>query len=80
MHQQWFVVMDTQLHHHVLVVDHLHPRDVSLHPRSLELFILPLWQDMVDGVLQLVVLSVVPCGDGLSGSVSHIIIARCSEC
>jgi hypothetical protein len=34
---------------------------------------------VVDGVLQLAMVGVVPHGDGLLGSVSHIIAARCSE-
>jgi hypothetical protein len=42
---------DTQLHRHVLVVYHLHPRDILLHPKGLEHVLLPLGQEVVDAVL-----------------------------
>jgi hypothetical protein len=40
-----------QLHRDVLVVYHLHPRGILLHPRGFELVLLPLGQEVVDGVL-----------------------------
>jgi hypothetical protein len=41
-----------QLHHHILVVHHLHPGDILLHSIGLELILLPIRQEAVDGVLQ----------------------------
>jgi hypothetical protein len=62
------------------VVDHLNPRDGDLHLRRPELILLPLRQEVIDGVLQLAVMSAIPIGDGLPSSASHNITARCSEC
>jgi hypothetical protein len=45
--------MGAQLHRHILVVRHLHPRDILLHPVGPELILLPVRQEAVDGVLQL---------------------------
>jgi hypothetical protein len=44
--------MSAQLHHHILVVYHLHPGDILLHLIGLELILLPVGQEVVDGVLQ----------------------------
>jgi hypothetical protein len=43
--------MSAQLHHHILVVYHLHPRDIPFHPIGLELIFLPVGQEVVDRVL-----------------------------
>jgi hypothetical protein len=48
-------------------------------PRSLELVLLSLRRDMVDGVLHLAVVGVLPRGGGLPGSVGHNIVAGCSK-
>jgi hypothetical protein len=68
-----------QLHHHVLVVYHLHPGDILLHPRGVELVLLSLRQEAVDGVLELTLVATAPRSDGLPGGVSHNITDRCSE-
>jgi hypothetical protein len=44
--------MSAQLHYHILVVYHLHPRDIPFHPVGLELILLPIGQEVVDRVLQ----------------------------
>jgi hypothetical protein len=44
--------MSAQLHRHILVVHHLHPGDILLHPIGLELILLPVRQEAADGVLQ----------------------------
>jgi hypothetical protein len=44
--------MSAQLHCHILVVYHLHPRDILFHPVALELIFLPVGQEVVDRVLQ----------------------------
>jgi hypothetical protein len=58
------------------VVQHLHPRDILLHPRGLEL-VLPVGQEVVDEVLHLASVATTPRGDGLPGYVSHNITIRC---
>jgi hypothetical protein len=40
--------MSSQLHGHILVVYHLHPGDILLHPVGLELILLPVGQEVVD--------------------------------
>jgi hypothetical protein len=68
-----------QLHRHILVVYHIHSRDILLHPRGLE-FVLPsLRQEAVDGVLQFILVATSPRSDGLPGGISHNITDRCSE-
>jgi hypothetical protein len=68
-----------QLHCHVLVVYHLHPRDILLHPRGLEFSLLSLRHEVVDGVLQLILVAMAPRSDALQGGISHNITNRCSE-
>jgi hypothetical protein len=63
--------MSAQLHHHILVVHHLPPGDILLHPIGLELILLPIGQELVDGVLQPTLVATDPRGDGLLGGVSH---------
>jgi hypothetical protein len=41
-----------QLHRHILVVYHLHPRDIPSYPVGLELILLPVGQEVMDRVLQ----------------------------
>jgi hypothetical protein len=41
-----------QLHRYILVVYHLHPRDIPFHPVGLELILFPVGQEVVDRVLQ----------------------------
>jgi hypothetical protein len=43
--------MDAHLHKHILVMHLKNPGNFSLDPRSLELVLLPLRQQVVDGVL-----------------------------
>jgi hypothetical protein len=61
------------------VVYHLHPGDILLHPIDLELVLLSLRQEAVDGVLQLILVAIAPRSDGLLGGISHIITDRCTE-
>jgi hypothetical protein len=61
------------------VVYHLHPGDILLHPKGLELVLLSLRQETVDGVLQLILVVMALRSDGLPGGVSHNITDRCSE-
>jgi uncharacterized membrane protein YGL010W len=44
--------MSAHLHHYILVVYHLHPGNILLHPIGLELILLLVGQEVVDGVLQ----------------------------
>jgi hypothetical protein len=60
--------MSAQLHCHILVVYHLHPGDILLYPIGLELIPLPVGQEVVDGVLQLMLVATDPRCDGLPGS------------
>jgi hypothetical protein len=71
--------MSAQLHCHILVVHHLHPRDILLHPIGLELILLPVGQEVVDGVLQPTIVATDPRCDGLPGGVSNNITARGPE-
>jgi hypothetical protein len=52
-------------------VYHLHPWDILLHPRDLELVLLWQRQEAMDGVLQLILVVMAPRSDGLLGGVSH---------
>jgi hypothetical protein len=68
--------MSALLHRHILVVHHLHPRDILLHPKGLELILLPIGQEVVDGVLQLTFVATDPRCDGLPGGVSISVAVR----
>jgi hypothetical protein len=57
------------------MVHHLHPGDILLHPIGLELILLPIGQEAVDEVLQLTLVAMDPRGDGLSGGISHNVVA-----
>jgi hypothetical protein len=52
---------------------HKHPGNISLDPRNLELVFLPLRQQVIDGVPQLVMISAVVGGDHLPCSISYYI-------
>jgi hypothetical protein len=41
-------LMSAQLHCHILVVYHLHPRDIPFYPVGLKLIFLPVGQEVVD--------------------------------
>jgi hypothetical protein len=70
---QW---TSAQLHRHFLVVYHLHPGDILPHPIGLELILLPIGQEVVDGVLQPTLVATDPRCDGLPGGISNNIVAR----
>jgi hypothetical protein len=61
------------------VVYHLHPWDILLHPIGLELILLPVGQEVVDGVLQPMLVAMDPRCDGLSGGISNNITVRGPE-
>jgi hypothetical protein len=61
------------------VVHHLHPGDILLHPIGLELVLLPIGHEAVDGVLQLTLVATDPRGDGLPGGVSHSVAVKRSK-
>jgi hypothetical protein len=71
--------LSAQLHRHILVVHHLHPGDILLHPIGLELILLPIGQEVVDGVLQPTLVATDPRGDGLLGGVSNSVAVRGPE-
>jgi hypothetical protein len=71
--------MSAQLHCHILVVYHLHPRDIPFHLVGLELTFLPVGQEVVDRVLQSTLVATDPRCDGLSGGISNSITARGPE-
>jgi hypothetical protein len=71
--------MSAQLHNHILVVRHLHPGDILLHPISLESTLLPVGQEVVDGVLQPTLVAVDPRCDGLPSGISNIVAVRGPE-
>jgi hypothetical protein len=53
---------------------HKHPGNIGLDVRSLELVLLPLRQQVIDGVPQLIMVSTAVGGDGLPCSVSYYIL------
>jgi hypothetical protein len=70
--------MSAQLHRHILVVCHLYHGDILLHPIGLELILLPVGQEVVDGVLQPTLVASDRC-DGLPGGIGNSITARGPE-
>jgi hypothetical protein len=58
---------------------HKHPRNIGLDPISLELVLLPLWQQLIDGVPQLVMIYVAVGGDRLPCSVIYCILVSGPE-
>jgi hypothetical protein len=71
--------MSAQLHCHILVMYHLHPGDILLYLIGLELILLPVGQEVVDGVLQLTLVATDPLCDGLHGGIGNSIAARGPE-
>jgi hypothetical protein len=71
--------MSAQLHRHILVVYHLHPGNILPHPIGLELILLPVGQEVVDGVLHSTLVAMDPRCDGLPGSISNSVAARGPE-
>jgi hypothetical protein len=71
--------MSAQLHRHILVVYHHHPGNILLHPIGLELILLPVGQEVVDGVLQLTLVATDPRHDGLLGDISNSVAVRAPE-
>jgi hypothetical protein len=61
------------------VVHHLHLGDILLHPIGLESIILPVGQEVVDGVLQPTLVAMDPPCDGLPGGVSNSVPVRGTE-
>jgi hypothetical protein len=61
------------------VVYHLHPGDILLHPIGLELILLPVGQEVVDGVLQSTLVAMDPRCDGLPGGIGNSIATRGPE-
>jgi hypothetical protein len=68
-----------RLHKHILVMHHKHPGNIGLDPRSLEIVLLPLWQQVIDGVPQPVMISAAVGGDRLPCNVSYCILASGPE-
>jgi hypothetical protein len=58
---------------------HKHPGNIGLDPKSLELVLLPLRQQVIDGVPQLIMISVAIGGDCLPCSVSYCILVSGPE-
>jgi hypothetical protein len=58
---------------------HKHPGNNGIDPRSLELVLLPLWQQVIDGVPQLVMISTAVGGDRLPCSISYCILVSGPE-
>jgi hypothetical protein len=71
--------MSAQLHRHILVVHDLHPGDILLHPIGLELILLSVGQEVVDGVLQPSLVAMDPRRDGLPGGISNNVATRGPE-
>jgi hypothetical protein len=71
--------MSAQLHRHILVVYHLHPGDILLHPVGLELILFPVGQEGVDRVLQQTLVATDPRCDGLPGGIGNNIAVRGPE-
>jgi hypothetical protein len=61
------------------VVYHLHPGDILLHPIGLELILLPVGQEVVDGVLQPTLVATDPRCNGLLGGIGNSIAMRGPE-
>jgi hypothetical protein len=66
--------MGAHLHKHILMMHHKHHGNIGVDPRSLELVLLPLWQQVIDGVPQLIMISTVVGGDRLPCSVNYCIL------
>jgi hypothetical protein len=62
-----------------MVVYHLHLGDILLHHIGLELILLHVGQEVVDGVLQSTLVATDPRCDGLPGGIGNNITARGPE-
>jgi hypothetical protein len=71
--------MGAHLHKHILVMHHKHPGNICLDPRSLELVLLPMRQQVIDGVPQLIMISLAVGGDCLPCNVSYCILVSGHE-
>jgi hypothetical protein len=71
--------MGAHLHNHILVMLHKHLGNIGLVPRSLELVLLPLRQQVIDGVPQLIMIYSIVGGDRLPCSVSYCILVSGPE-
>jgi hypothetical protein len=71
--------MGAHLNKHILVMHHKHTGNIGLHPRSFELVLLPLRQQVIDGVPQLTMISATVGGDRLPCSVSYCILVSGPE-
>jgi hypothetical protein len=58
---------------------HKHPGNIGLDPKSLELVLLPLWQQVIDSVPQLIMIPAAVGGDRLPCSVSYCILVSGPE-
>jgi hypothetical protein len=70
--------MSAHFHKHILVMHHKHPRTIPDNC-CLELVLLPLRQQVIDNVPQLVMISTTVGGDGLPCSVSYCILVSGPE-
>jgi hypothetical protein len=71
--------MGAHLHKHILVMHHKHLRDISLDPRSLELVLLHLRQQVIDGVPQLIMISTAIGHDCLPCNINYCILVSGPE-
>jgi hypothetical protein len=60
-------------------MNHQHPGGICLDPRSLELVLLPLRQQVINNILHLIMIFAVVGGDHLPSSVSYCILVSGSE-
>jgi hypothetical protein len=61
------------------VVYHHHPGNTLLHPIGLELILLPVGKEVVDGVIQPTLVAMDPRHDGLPGGISNSVTVRGPE-
>jgi hypothetical protein len=71
--------MGAHLHKRILVMHHKHPGNIGLYPRSLEIVLPHLWQQVIDGVPQLIMISMAIGGDRLPRSISYCILVSGPE-
>jgi hypothetical protein len=71
--------MGAHLDKHIMVMHHKHPGNISPDPRSLEHVFHPLWQQVIDGVSQLVMIIAAAGGDRMPCNVSYCILVSGPE-
>jgi hypothetical protein len=71
--------MSAQLHRHILVLYHLHPGNILPHPIGLELILVTIGQEVVDGVLHPTLVAIDQRCDGLPGGISNSVTMRGPE-